>query len=255
MTEEEKKAAETAEAKKQEADAEFEASLEGLSDEEKAEKIAEKEALENPDNKIDFKAQAEKERNARIAAEKALAQRRFEDSKRKKELGITKEDDEDDEEKPLTPRQLQKVLEERDQKTERRLMGAQIQEIARDLADSEDEAELIVEIHNNRTFPSHLSIREQLEEAHAIANRKKLVSKNSELKRALRSKETASNDAATTHRDPQVGTAPKLSESDKASYKRAGFVYDATARIWKKKLPTGKYLCKDPRTKKTWLLK
>lgn len=257
MTEEQKKA-ETArleaEAKaREEADAEFEAGLEGLSDEEKAEKIAEKEA-KNTDNTTDYKALALKEKEAREKAEKALAEKRFIDANRKRKAKEDGEDDNDDEDedKPITSRDLQRILAENSQQTEKRLMAVQIKDIATDLADSPEEAEAIIEIHANRTFPAHLPLSEQLEEAYAIANRKKLISTNSELKRALKSKRTASKDSAGTHRDPMEGTAPRMSAGDTAAYKRAGFTFDTKDGLWKRKLPSGKFLIKNPKTKQTY---
>lgn len=257
MTEEEKQAEtarlEALRAEKEQADADFEAEIAEFSPEEQEAKRAEREA-QNSDNETDYKAIAQAEKEAREKAEKALADKRFKDAERKrKQAQDDGEGEDDDEDKPLTGRQLQKILAENTQQTERRLMGSQIKNIANDLADSPEEAEAIIEIHANRTFPAHLSIQEQMEEAHAIANRKKLISTNSELKRALKSKNTALNDSAGTHRDPMEGTAPKLSAGDTASYKRAGFTFDTKDRLWKKKLPTGKFLIKDPKTKKTYV--
>lgn len=261
MTPEEQKAAETAKAEaeakakeeKEQADADFEAEIADLPDEEKEAKRAERDAS-NTDNKTDYEAIALAEKQAREKAEKALADKRFKDAERKRKAQEDGDDiDEDDEDKPVTGKELQRILDENTQRTTKLLMGGQIKDIANSLADSPEEAEAIIEIHANRSFPAHLSLQEQLEEAHAIANRKKLVSTNSELKRALKSKGTVSKDSAGTHRDPMSGTAPKMSPNDVASYKRAGFTYDTRDRLWKKKLPTGKFLVKDPITKQTYV--
>lgn len=259
MTDEEKKAAEAeaeAEAKKAEkeaADAEFEATLDGLSDEEKEAKRAERDAS-NPDNKIDYKAQAQKEREAREKAEQAIAKAKADAARRRKgkddDAGDDDEDDEDDEDKPLTKRELEALLEENSQKTEKRLMAGQIRKCAEDLAESPDEADYIIEIHKNRTFPSHLSIEDQVREAHAIANAPRLRSKNKELARALQGKDSASKDSASSYRDPMSGNAPRQSSADQAAYKRAGFSFDTTSKLWTKKLPNGKTLVKDPKTGK-----
>lgn len=263
MTDEEKKKAEEtakaeAEAKakeKEQADADFEASLEGLSPEEQELKRAEREAL-NTDKTPDWKTIAQRERDARIKAQNALADKRFRnaDRKRKDENGDDIEDD-DGNDKPVTGRELQRILHENTQQTEKRLAGNRIREVAKDLADSPEEAEAIIEIHANRTFPSHLSIEEQVKEAHAIANLGRWNSTNSELKRALRSKGTASRDVAGTHRDSMESPAPKISSKDAESYKRAGFAFDVKDKLWKKKLPSGKFLIKDPKTKLTYLSK
>lgn len=264
MTEEQKKAetarlAAEAKAKeeKEQADAEFEAELDGLSDEEKEAKRAEREASNLEDKETDYKAQLEIERKRREDAELALANKRFKSSERRRKTDDEEEDDndeEDEDDKPLTMKSLKNVLAGERQTLIKETQADRIATIATDLAESEDEAQLIVEIHKNRTFPPTLTLREQLEEAQAIANRKRLASKNGELKRALNSKGTASKDVAGTHRDAQAGNAPKMSSQDEASYKRAGFVFDTTKKLWKKKLPSGKFLIKDPRTKRTYTL-
>lgn len=262
MTDEEKKKADDtakaeADAKAEEkvkADAEFDVSLDGLTDEEKAKKIADKEAS-HPDKKTDYKAQAQREREAREKAEKALADKRFKDAERRRKAQEAGEQIEDDEDKPVTGRDLQRILDENTQKTEKRLMGDRIKEFADDLADSPEEAEAIREVHANRTFPSYLSLQEQVQEAHAIVNRARLNSTNSELKRALKSKNTAFNDPSGTHRDPMDSPAPKMAPDMESSLKSGGFTYDSKSKLWKKKLPTGKFLYKDTRTKpvKTWM--
>lgn len=205
------------------------------------------------DNQPDYKAIALAEREKREKAEKALAEKNFKlrESKRKEKEEVVEVDI--DEDKPITSKELQRILAENTQQTEKRLNKSQVIEFAKGLAESQDEIDAIVETHSNRHFPSDLSLSEQVEEAYAIVNRKKLISTNKELKRALLSKETASNDTATTHRDPMQGTAPKLSPNDTASYKRAGFSFDTKDKVWKKKLPSGKFLIKDPKSKNTYI--
>jgi hypothetical protein len=256
MTPEEKKAAEEAAAKAQaEAEeAEFQTTLEGLSDEEKAQKLAEREASKDTDKNIDYKAQAEKEREARKKAEETIIKNKIHAKKEKKPVEDEDDpEDDEDEDQPITRREFSRVIEENTRATERRLLQPQIANIARDLADSEDEAEAIVETHRNRSFPSHLSLKEQMEECHAIVNRARLVSKNKELVRSLQHKKTVNTDPSSSHRDPQAGSAPKMSDSDSASYARAGFSFDPTLKLFKKKLPNGKFLFKDPKTKATYI--
>lgn len=260
MTEEQKKAetarlATEAKAKeeKEKADADFEATIVDLSDEEKEAKRADREAS-NLENKPDYKAELEIERKRRVDAEKALSDKRFKDAERRRKAEEAGEDpdEEDEDDKPLTKKDLHGILAGERQAVIKETQADRIQSIATELSESEAEAQLIIEIHHNRTFPITLSLREQLEEAHAIANRKKLVSKNKELKRALGSRDTVSRDVGDGYRDPMAGTRPKLSAQDEASYKRAGFVFDTTSKLWKKKLPSGKFLVKDPRTKTTY---
>lgn len=215
----------------------------------------------NTDNQPDYKAIALAEREKREKAEKALAEKNFKlrESKRREKVEEVVVEDDIDEDKPITSKELQRILAENTQQTEKRLNKSQIVEFARSLGESQDEIDAIVETHSNRVFPSDMSLTEQVEEAFAIVNRKKLISTNIELKRALLSKTTASTDVATTHRDPMQGTAPKMSPNDTASYKRAGFTFDTKDKVWKKKLPntaqTGKFLIKDPKSKTTYIAK
>jgi hypothetical protein len=201
---------------------------------------------------IDYKAIAEAERKKRADLEALIAKNKI-DSKRKKQTDVEDDEDADEDEKPLTRKDINLLIQTERQKIQTEVYGDRIKEIASELSESTDEADAIVEVHKSRTFPSHLTLREQLEEVHAIVNRKRIVSKNAEMARALKSKETASNDAASTYQDPQTGTAPKLSTADASAYKRAGFDYDAKDRVYKKKLPNGNFLIKDPKSKATYV--
>lgn len=202
---------------------------------------------------IDYKAELEKERKAREEAERLIAESKFKSKHKKHEIDEDEDEGDDDEDKPLTRKELNRLLEQTQAKSIKLANAGRIEEIANELADSQEEAELIVEIHKNRQFPSYLSIKEQVEEAQAIANRKKMISQKSELARALRAKDNASKDGSSAHRDGQAGTAPKMSAQDESAYKRAGFAYDTKDKLWKKKLPSGKFLCKDPKTKASWV--
>jgi len=254
MTEEQKKA-ETAKLEadkkaKEDADAIAAAAKDDESGEE--DEGADDEDIETPDYESLLKA----EREAREKAEQALADKRFKDSERKRKGDDDQdgeEDESDEDDKPLTRKDLQNLLARERQVTQKELQADSIVKIATELSDSEPEAKLVAEIYKNRTWPAHLSLREQLEEAHAIANRRKLQSTNSELRRALKAKSVASNDAASSHKDPLAGTAPKLSTNDAASYTRAGFTFDTARKIYRKKLPNGKFHNKDPKTKKTFI--
>lgn len=202
-------------------------------------------------SQIDYKAIAEQEREARAKAEKALAEKafKFREEKRK----VEEEEIDEDEDKPLTRKEFLRLQQEQRQQDQKIFLSSQARSIAASMADSEDEVEAIVEVFNNRTFPIHLSLEQQVREARAIVHLPKLEATNSELKRALKSKGTASKDGASAYRDPMPGSAPKISAQDAGSYKKAGFVFDTKDKLWKKKLPTGKYLIKDPRTKRTYI--
>ncbi len=247
MTEEEKaKLAEAetkAKAEEEKARVEFEAGLEGFSDEEKAQKIAEK---ETNDREKHHEEELKRERERGDAAEKAAADAAFKlREKRRKE----EEEGLDDEDKPLTAKELENILQRDRQITRKEIQSEIIFEKAKKLAGSEAEAQLIIEIHKNRTFPESLSLDEQLEEAYAIANRKSLMAKNEELKRALRSKDTISDNSVGTHRDSVPLDEPKMSSGDIQAIKAAGFAWDGKSRLYVKKLKSGRTLTYDPKTK------
>ncbi len=249
MTLEEQKTAELAQAEadaKAEAELKAKADLEAETDEEKAAREAEEEKLKN---KIDYETELKREQDRRISAEKATADISFKlrEQKRKE-----KEYDEDGnliEEKPLTASQLEDILQRDRQTTRKEFQSELISEKAKKLAGSEAEANYIVEIHKNRTFPEGLSLDEQLEESYAIANRKTLIAQNAELKRALRGKETVSDLAAGTHRDSPALDEPKMSSNDIQAIKATGFVWDGKARLYIKQLGGKRILTYDPKTK------
>ncbi len=245
MNEEEKKAKE-----KEQEDADFEAEIADLTDEEKEAKRAEK--ASHIDNSTDYDAELEAERKRAEKAEKALAKDRFKDSKnRRKEDEESEEDDdlEDNEgSKPITKKDIQSILAKERQVIHKEAWADRIHEIATEISSSPSEAALIIEIHKNRIFPSNLPLRDQLEESQAIANRKRNAAKTKELGRALKSKETASKDVATGHRDTIQPTTPKLDTVTAESYKRAGFSFNVKTKRYEKLLPDKSILVKDQRT-------
>ena len=252
MTLEEQKAAELAQAEakaKAEAEEKAKAERENETDEERGAREAEEKESRS---KIDYEAELKREQERRIAAEKAAADAAFKLRERKrKENGEYDEDEEiEDEDKPLTAKQLQGVLQRDREQSRKEFQRDMIAEKARKLAGSDSEANLIIEIHRNRSFPSDLSLDEQLEEAYAIANRKILMAQNEELKRSLRSKETVSTNAAGSYRESTPLNEPKMSSADVQAIKAAGFIWDGSKRLYIKQLAGGKkILTYDPKTK------
>lgn len=256
MTPEEKKAAEAKaeaeKAEKEKADADFEASIADLSDEEKEAKRAEKDA---GSVEIDYEAELKKEREARVRAEEdrkkaenALAEKRF---KSKQE-----DEDEDEDDKPLTKSQLEDLLAREREYSKKEIQAERISEIAKGLTSSPSEASLIIEIHKNRSFPANLSLQEQMEEAFAIANRKKLVSERNEAMRALKNKGNVKNDSAGTHHDGmKTPDSPKETGVDAQALKAAGYARNPQTRRWEKKLQNGTLIYRDERTGQTVVVK
>ena len=159
--------------------------------------------------------------------------------------------------KPKTRRELEEVLAKDRIEAKKDFREAQAIDLAKILATSEAETKLIVAKWKNRIFPEDMPLEEQIEEMFGAVNRKKLMSQNSELSRALNSKSNSSKNFASSHHEEIPVSTLKISKGDEMSYKRAGFIYDNKEKVWKKKLPTGKFLIKDPRikdkTKQTYL--
>lgn len=202
---------------------------------------------EGLNSKIDYEALLAKETEAREKAEKAAADVAFKlrEANRNKPI----EGVEDDDNKPLTVKQLQEVLAKERQETQKQLQEAQADKLAGDLTESEPEKRLVMEIFKNRTFPAHLSLSEQMEEAYAIANVKKIKGENSELKRALLGKKTLSNSTAGSHRDGMTGGEPKVLVEDRQVLSEVGLVYNSASKRYEKKTPSG-MLIWDTKTKR-----
>lgn len=231
------------------AKAEAEKAEKEKADAEAAKAKAEEEAEANKEPHIDYAAELARERAAREKAEKELADKRFKESEAKRKAL----EDGSDEPKGVTPEDLEALENRIYQRAQKELQVTRLTELARELAQNNDEANLILEIHKNRTFPAHLSLDEQMQEAYAIANGRQLAAKNQELVRALRSRETANRGGGSAHQDSPVLDAPKLSSAEATALKDAGMVWDATKRAFKKPLSSGKkFYYFDPKTKKRW---
>lgn len=227
MTEEEKKAAEEAAAAAQAAEA--------------AETPEEKAARKTKASlQAEYEAELKREREAREKAETALKEQRFKESEAKRLAG-------DDDDKPLTARQLEEVLARERQGFQKELHAQRIETRVRELAGSGAEAALIVEVYKNRTFPSHLSVEEQVEEAFVIANRKKILGERDEALRALRGKEGVNNDAAGTYHD-QPTSPLKIAPDMKTVLIQQGFTENRAQGHYEKKLSGGRILIADPKT-------
>lgn len=243
MTEEEKAAAETAKAEteakakadKEKADAEFEASLEGLSDEEQDLKRAEKEAL-NLDSTVDYAAELAAEEARKEKARLAFVER----DKRRKEREASGETDAD---KPLTRREAEELISSSNSQSQKSILEGKAEAVARSLSSNETEVQAVLAKWRNRQFPEDMQLAEQIEEMHAAVNRNKILGTNRELGRALRNKDGISRDVASTHRDPLESTAPKLPEGSPLK----SYTYDKSRRLYFKKLASGKVMYVNPK--------
>jgi len=205
-----------------------------------------KKSEEKSEDEINYEEEFKAEREKRAKAEKALAEKRFYSSEKKRKEEEFKEEEED--EKPLTMSEFRKFQDEERQKTEKLLLSREAENIASELAVSDSEKALALEIHKNRTFPSDMSLREQIEESFVIANRKKILGERNEALRALKSK--ANNDVGSTHHDGQKSKEPQIEAGIKSELSRLGFAFNQTSRRYEKKLANGKILVRDSKTGK-----
>lgn len=164
--------------------------------------------------------------------------------------GEPEEDDaEDDLDQPMTRREAA-ALEDRMKKD---ALTSTATTIARALAASDKEAQLIVAKWRNRTFPQEMVLQDQIEECYAITHRKRLIGERNEALRAAGNRANAGRNAAETHRDGAPAGEPKMPTGDKVALQQAGFVWDAGKRLYKKQLGRSRgFLYKDVKTGRTF---
>ncbi len=241
---EEIKAAEAAEKEK----ADFEASLEGLSEEEKSQKLEEKvKAEELLKHKAEVEELLRKERERADEATRKLEETRQKGrenyEKRKKER-----EESGNEPEPLTKDAVREMLEEEREIVRREMREEQAQEIAKRISETDSEAKLTVEIWKNRKLQGTLP--EQMEEAHAIATSKRIKAQKEELERALLGSE--SGDGLNPQRKTVLAGEPKLDVNDKSVVK--GMVWDSSKGAYKKTIAGGRkifYVSRD--LKRNWV--
>ena len=203
---------------------------------------------EESKQEINYAELLERETNARKEAEKAAADLAFKLRQKRRDGDY----EEEEEEKPLTAKQLQTILADERQATEKKLMSSEADRIASSLTNSNEEKAVVLEIHKNRTFPAYLSLQDQIEESYVIANRKKILGENSELKRALKGRDGVTRDVS-AHQD-QPSTKPNFSSADNKVISQLGFNWNATTKRFEKKLANGRILAMDSKTKKSYLI-
>lgn len=197
---------------------------------------------------IDYKAQVDEWKERAEKAEGSLAKGAF----KKREEKRDEPEEEEEEEKPVTAKQVLDIVAKTQQDTRNEIMSSRIEDISDSLAGSEDEKELIKQIHKGITWPKHFSLEKQLNSAYLIANEKKITGENTELKRALKGTKGVDTSTAGVHQDGlQVDKkGPDMSGVDKQAITAAGFILNKTNGRYEKTTANGKVLYKDPKTGK-----
>lgn len=212
-------------------------------------------ATSEPEPSQDDKYEAlrqEEEKRGKPDPEKARQAFIERKSKREQEESF----EEDDEERPLTRKEVEEIVARERAKITKDVVETRAIETARGLTQSEAEAQAVLTYWRNRIFPEGMPLAEQMREMRAVVNMDRIESENSELRRALRGNQSVTKNAASTHRDPPASLTPKISAQDAAEYKRAGFSWDGFRKVYKKPVghPDSKqFLYKDYVTKRTWV--
>lgn len=211
---------------------------------------------EAPEDKdVDWEKVARDEQDARKKAEEALARKRFKQSKRQREEAepeYDEDEDGDEEGKPLTSKDVERILAQDRAERRKESQANEAVTIAKDLAGSDEEASAIVAIFNRRTWPEDMPLQDQLKEAYYIAHGPRLLAKHDELRRSLRSKTTKKKAGSeNTHPDAPRANEPKMSPTDKAEFHRLGFAWDGKRYV--KTLANGRKMVRDVKNKRTFI--
>lgn len=200
------------------------------------------------DEETDYEEIIRQEREMREKAESALAKKAFDAREaRRKETDETGDEDDIDDGKPISRKELDARLAAERAAARKEAQEEQALEIARANTKSEGEAQAAHIFWKNRVVPTGNLVSDVLFAIGGL-NHKKVIARNVELGRALLGKEGASKGVTTAVRDTEV-IRPKLDAATEASYRRSGLTYDPKIKMWKKKMPNGKWLVKDPKSK------
>lgn len=226
--------------------------------EETTEDSTEQEESEGGDDsesgETDWKKIAEDERNRRKNAEKALGRERFKERKSRRNADESEDDDDysdddDDDDTPMTRKEFERAMAKERQEARREALAEHAKSIASKITESEDEADAVLAVYENRTFPEGMSIEDQLQEAYYIAHGPRLKAKIGEQRRTIKSKNTRSRKGnENAHRDAPAGNAPAISAGKKGELERRGFTFDG--KEYSKILPNGKKMVFDAKANK-----
>jgi len=243
MTDEEKKAQLEAEA---EAKAKAEAEAQ---DAKEAEAKAEADKA-NLDKKIDYKAEYEKMvTNSKLAYEERKEKR---ENKEKEKI----DEEEDESKQPVTKSDLEEFMARQNQATEEKIQSTKVDNLISNATGSADEAMLVKKILNDTVFPNGYTLEQRVKGAIALANSDKLVGENSELKRALKSKDGVSSDTTGNYQEglkSPVSTS-KLSKGKELILKQQGIKMNEKTKRYEKKISETKVLVYDVKTNRNVVL-
>lgn len=168
------------------------------------------------EGEVDFEAELEKER-ARLGKKV--------DKERERRIAAERA-------KGLTPEQVQKMVDDRVAVAEKRVLRSRAEELADRLAKTDAERELILHHFDHSIVPSG-NLEDDIENAYALANRRKFKTTISELRAAARSKGTRVGSSGAGAPATQVKKPMKYTQEDIDGARFAGVSVEefAKARI------------------------
>jgi hypothetical protein len=198
--------------------------------EEKTAETQEEENKKSQEQNIDYKAELEAKENELKQAKGKIA---FLEKK-----NVPKEDDDDLEKRPDISETVARIVDEKVSGLRQEIIKPQAEVLARQVATSEDEAKLIM-FHYENSIKSTGNLAEDISNAKALANKKRLEAKNSELVAALKAKESKGDGGGEAGQAPKVSSnRPKLSQDDEAIVSRMGAKWDGDRKLFV--LPSGR---------------
>ena len=199
---------------------------------------------------VDYSQKLDAERK-RIA-DKVKAAEAFRERRQRREADDPHEGEEAHDDEKLTVQELIRILDERDRKHEERFFHDKMEQAARELASSDEEASAIVQYAQSRIVPTG-DYQEDIRLAFGALNYERLVAQNKELKRALIGKTTVRKDTITEGERDNTSSEPKnISAADRALLKNSGFSWDSQRKVYKKvNAKTKRKIIFDPRTQIT----
>lgn len=194
----------------------------------------------------DYDAEIEEERKAgKPDPDKAKeAFKKREKKRNEQDEDDDKTEDEDDDNRPLTRKDIAEI----EARALARENAKHALEIAKSLAGSDKEAELIVAKWSNRTFPPNLPLADQIREAYVITHSKRLIGERNEALRGLKNSKTVLKDGTGSHREGVKPLKPKMRAADENAIVASGYVLNPTSNKYEKKLSSGDVLQYDPKT-------
>lgn len=201
-------------------------------------------------DEIDYKAIVEAERKRAQDAVDALEITRTKARERIEKKQSKEDDNDDDGDKPLTKSELLAILREDKEERTREKTESAAREVMSKLTQNKDEAEAALIYLRDRVKPSG-NLEEDALFALGGLNARRHFAQTDELKRALRSKDTARKNTASTQHDAAAPAEPQLTSRDATAIKAAGFAWDG--KSWAKPIGKDRILRKSKDLKKTWV--